>query len=383
MSMDPTNRAAKENGDSICNSGSTDGLAPGAPTPGEDPFESARHRLELRRQARVAKTETKRLPADVTSLAVGQRPIDLYLAGRQARPETMAQYRRLVRATQGFLARSGFAYGDRDTALEEFPWQLVDPMTAVRFHALVHSHHGSPGSANNFVIVAREMLRLAHRCNLIDARQLDNLLRSLPVKAVGTKRVGREVTIEELERLLDAASTGPDAVLAARNVAIIATLAGTGFRRCEVVSADLDDVDLVRGCMTVTMKGGELRNAWLPDGTVKSLADWITVRGDEPGPLFLSKSGRRLHGNDLRLALDRVQARAGVAHFTPHDLRRTYVTMMLRQGVDPFVVMRAVGHQQVTTTLIYDRRTQAEDRAAVDLIHVPRPTKKHGKEEDK
>lgn len=77
----------------------------------------------------------------------------------------------------------------------------------------------------------------------------------------------------------------------------------------------------------------------------------------------------------LRDMLAKVVTDAGLTErVTSHDFRRTFITRMLRAGVDPFTVRRLVNHKKVETTMVYDRRTDDEDRQAVQRLQLPDPT---------
>jgi site-specific recombinase XerD len=164
----------------------------------------------------------------------------------------------------------------------------------------------------------------------------------------------------------------------ARDAALIAVLYGGGLRRSEAVALDLADYNREIGELVIRRgKGRKDRLAYAANGAADALADWKTIRGAEPGPLFchVNKGGRvvprRLSDQAVLHVLAKRAKDAGVAAFSPHDLRRSFISDLLGAGADISLAQHLAGHASVTTTARYDRRSEMAKRKAAALLHVP------------
>lgn len=232
-----------------------------------------------------------------------------------------------------------------------------------------------PATANKHLAALRGVLREAWQLGQIPS---DEYARAAAVKAVKatTLPAGRALSAGEIRALFRACADGTR--LGARDAAMLAILYGSGLRRSELVALDLADYNPETGAIAVRQgKGRKDRIAYATAGSQAALEAWLSIRGVEPGPLFCGvRKGGHLTRKRLRdqTVLDMLAARssaAGVAHCSPHDLRRTFIGDLLDAGADIATVRDLAGHADVSTTARYDRRGEATKKRAADLLHVP------------
>jgi len=259
------------------------------------------------------------------------------------------------------------------SAIAQVPWHLVRYEHAMALRARLSETY-APATANKILAALRGVLRAAFGLGLASA---DDLQRVLATKGVrGTRvRTGRAIGRVELEKLFDACSA--ETAAGARDAALLAILYGGGLRRSEVVGLDLADFDVREETLRVQGKGNKHRVMFATCATRRALAAWIGVRGDWPGPLFCPVTkvdtilARRLSSQAVLDLVGRLADRAGLAHVSPHDFRRTFVGDLLDAGADLATVQRLAGHASPDTTSRYDRRDDRARRRAAELLHIP------------
>lgn len=302
-----------------------------------------------------------------------QHPVLVYL-GRLA-PASRRPQGTALRRVATFLS-GGQLTGS--SAMLEMPWPEVRYQHVQRVRAWLADEAGlSPATGNAYMAAVRGVLTECWRLGYLSA---EDRARALDVKRISGSRLpsGRSLAHEELQRIMDALAT-EDTLIARRDAACLAVMyASAGVRRTELTALDLDDCTLDAGEITVHRgKGRKDRQIHLSAEGAAALADWLVVRGMMPGPLFLPVSkdrrtlqhGRRLDPTTIRLLCQRRSMRAGVAPFSPHDLRRTSISDLLDLSGDLALVSRLAGHSNPTVTARYDRRPMdAERRAARSLL---------------
>jgi len=139
----------------------------------------------------------------------------------------------------------------------------------------------------------------------------------------------------------------------------------------------LADYSPETGQIKILGKGNKERTNYLENGAYDAMADWLMVRGDEPGPLYIpiNKGGnmtlRRMTAQAVYNMLNRRIEQAGIKDFSPHDLRRTFISNMLDVGADIATISKIVGHEDLKTTAVYDRRPELAKKKATQLLSVP------------
>ena len=233
-------------------------------------------------------------------------------------------------------------------------------------------------TVNKMLSALRGTLKAAWRLGQISAEEYQRA-RDVGNVSGDVLPAGRALIGGEVAALLADCHRDPNLALAARDAAILSLLYGCGLRRAEVVTLTI--ADLRTGAdgadLRILGKGNKQRLVPLTGGAHRAVGDWLRVRGGADGPLFnrFLKGGRRQNsGLSTQAVYNMLQTRArnaGVAEFSPHDIRRTFVGDLLDRGADIVTVQKLAGHASVTTTARYDRRGEATKRRAAELLNVP------------
>lgn len=269
---------------------------------------------------------------------------------------------------------AGLATAGRADALA-CPWHLLRYQHTQAIRAAL-AERFAVATVNKHLAALRGVLREAWKLGLMTAEDY-RAASDLPSVRGSTLPAGREVTGGELRAVFGTCASQGGAT-GARDAALLAVLYGGGLRRSEAVALDLADYDRTTGALTVRAgKGKKARVAYATNGSKAAIEAWLAVRGDEAGALLcpVNKGGvvalRGMTDTAVLLILRRRAKRAGVGRFSPHDLRRSFVSHLLDAGADIASVQKLAGHANVQTTARYDRRPETAKKKAAELLHVP------------
>jgi integrase/recombinase XerD len=273
---------------------------------------------------------------------------------------TVESYRRDLRRYASVLARRG------KTRLGEVtPADVADFLASLREGDAEHAAL-AVSSAARAVIAVRGLHAFAVAQGLAGTDPAREVQPPAP-----PRRLPKAITIEDMERLLDAAGPGPDDLSAEprllRDRALLEFLYGTGARISEATGLDIDELQLGAPpeypVVRLIGKGGKHRVVPVGRYAVRALEAYLvrarpglamaSRRASASPAVFLNARGGRLTRQGAWGVLHAAAARAGLPDVSPHTLRHSFATHMLDGGADIRVVQELLGHASVTTTQIY------------------------------
>lgn len=195
-----------------------------------------------------------------------------------------------------------------------------------------------------------------------------------PVDAIDRSKMKKKKIVrlenDEKDRFLDAAQYGTGLSRRQqfyheknreRDYAILTLFLDTGIRVSELVGINVNDLSFEKHAVSIIRKGGNQQYIYFSDQTEQILRDYLDVRHmyhpvDDEDALFLSKLGKRLSTQSIQVMVKKYASSAlpdKMDKITPHKLRSTFATDMLRATGDIKLVSEQLGHSNLNTTTIY------------------------------
>lgn len=236
------------------------------------------------------------------------------------------------------------------------------------FKSALHSYRTRQGrefmvrTKNHHLTILRAFLRY-----LIQEEEMDTYPPDRVTRFQENQRKVKVLFAEDVEKLLQA----PDVTtrVGKRDRAILETFFSTGLRLAELRSLNCKDINEETREISIRGKRGKMRVVFLSDRAVEALKDYLGSRIDHLTPLFIRSIERASNsmppGEEFRLSrvsiwnlVKRYALKAGiVSHPSPHTLRHSFATDLLRNGADLRSVQEMLGHKDLGTTQIYTHVT--------------------------
>lgn len=264
----------------------------------------------------------------------------------------------------GEATREGYARDLRGW----FAWlaeRAVDPLDARRVHVEwwlrdQEARGAAPASTGR---------RLSAISGLYVYAEDEDLVAKSPVRRVRRPRAPEESPRLGLDRAEVAAFLAAAERSGPRDYALACLLALNGTRISETLALDVADLGQQRGHRTVALrrKGGRRQLAPLAPRTAAAVDALLDGRAE--GPVFRTRTGRRLDRHAGQKVVRRLARQAGITKtISPHSLRHSFVTVALDAGVALHRVQDAAGHADPRTTQAYNRSRFSLDEHATYAV---------------
>jgi site-specific recombinase XerD len=180
-------------------------------------------------------------------------------------------------------------------------------------------------------------------------------LRELP-RPDSLPRYLAETEIRRLESFVSERLEQADRLVRLENACFL-VLAHTGIRASECVDLRRQDLDLAARRLLIRQgKGQRDRTVYLSDLAITALHHYLADRQLHPtSPLFVRPTGRPITYDWLRQHIVALGQAAGEIEVSPHRLRHTLATRLLNVGMKETAIQKILGHEQLSTTMIYAR----------------------------
>ncbi len=183
---------------------------------------------------------------------------------------------------------------------------------------------------------------------------------------------------EQIERLLNQPILSTKVGI--RDRAILELLFSTGLRVSELTRLNRDQINLITREFGVIGKGGKARVVYISKRAVIYIDKYLKTRSDKDRPLFIRYGGKKdIINEEEKMRLTPRSIERMVKHYvrlaklpvdaTPHTLRHSMATDLLRSGADIRSVQEMLGHKNIATTQIYTHVTDARLREIHEKFH--------------
>jgi integrase/recombinase XerD len=286
-------------------------------------------------------------------------------AEKGASDNTIAAYRNDLAQFHTFLGTINLNGGNTD-------WRRINKDVVTTYVSDLKDRRYAEASVARKVAAVKSFFQFLHAEGTIGAN---------PTESLASPRVGkslpRPLTVQQIDELLEQPSKRqtPEAF---RDQAMIELLYATGLRVTELVSLDLDSISLDGPSPYVRCfgKGAKERTIPIHGQAVAALAAYLNegrarlVKNKKERALFVNRRGERLTRQGFWLILRQYAKDAGIEDpVTPHSLRHSFATHMLRGGAPLRSVQELLGHANISTTQVYTQITDDHVRHVYENAH--------------
>lgn len=189
------------------------------------------------------------------------------------------------------------------------------------------------------------------------------------------KKLPKVLSVEEVGKLLDAPHL--ELVSGVRDKAMLELLYATGIRVSELISMNVDDVQLQLGFIRCMGKGNKERNIPLSSIAIRCLSAYIhkdrkklLKKSADEEALFIGHLGTRMTRQGFWKILKRYANEMKIeSEITPHALRHSFAAHLIENGADLRSVQEMLGHSDISSTQLYVQVTKLKMKDVYNRAH--------------
>lgn len=291
--------------------------------------------------------------------------------------ETTRKYLRYLKLERNYTANTVEAYRNDLAHLERYmKREGLTPETVRREHlehfaATLHEYGIGPSSQARILSGVRSFFKYL---------QMEGYISDDPSELLEWPHLGEHLpevlTTEEIDRMEAAIDLSkPEGQ---RNKAIIEVLFSCGLRVSELTALKLSDLFMSDNFVRIKGKGRKERLVPISAKAVKELKLWfidrdrMNIKPGEEDFVFLNRRGAHLTRTMILIMIKRCAEAAGIEKtVSPHTLRHSFATALLKGGADLRAIQMMLGHESISTTEIYTHVDMTTLRQEI-LEHHPR-----------
>ena len=176
-----------------------------------------------------------------------------------------------------------------------------------------------------------------------------------------TKSLPKSLNEQEVYNLIhakdeeyDPEKSNPQNISRLRNKLILTLLYSTGLRVSELIKLKIKTIDFEERTIRVRGKGEKDRIVIFDHATLELIDEYLEKRGVENEYLFVNQKNNTLTSRYVQYMIKEYAEKAGIKRrVTPHILRHSFATHLLKNGVDIRAIQQLLGHSNLSTTQIY------------------------------
>jgi len=176
-----------------------------------------------------------------------------------------------------------------------------------------------------------------------------------------TKSLPKSLNEQEVYNLIhakdgeyDPEKSNPQNISRLRNKLILTLLYSTGLRVSELIKLQIKTIDFEERTIRVRGKGEKDRIVIFDNATLDLIEEYLEKRGVQNEYLFVNQKNNTLTSRYIQYMIKEYAEKAGIKRrVTPHILRHSFATHLLKNGVDIRAIQQLLGHSNLSTTQIY------------------------------